>query len=116
MFARWIRARFARFARPLLVLLARRGVGPDLLTMAGLLLSMATGLALSRGRFALAVVLMLPAGLLDSLDGAMARHLGRTEPFGDFLDSVTDHLGDLAIYVGLLWWALGAQETTAIVL
>jgi CDP-diacylglycerol---glycerol-3-phosphate 3-phosphatidyltransferase len=48
---------------------------------------------------------LLFAGVLDTLDGALARKAGRTSPSGAFLDSVLDRASDFVIYLGL-WAAL----------
>jgi CDP-diacylglycerol--glycerol-3-phosphate 3-phosphatidyltransferase len=49
---------------------------------------------------------LLAGGILDGLDGELARALKSASPLGAFLDSITDHLGDMAVHLGLLWWYL----------
>lgn len=93
-----------RLARPL----AARGVAPDALTAAGLLLGGAVaGLALAGGRWALAAAAaVVLSSVLDGLDGAVATLRGSTRPWGAVLDSVVDRCTDL-LYLGALW-LLGA--------
>jgi CDP-diacylglycerol--glycerol-3-phosphate 3-phosphatidyltransferase len=93
-----------RAARPLAV----RGVAADALTGCGVLVSLAVpAIAGHRGRWPLlAVLAVLLAGLLDSLDGAVAALTGRATGFGYVLDSVADRVSDAAQVVAL--WALGA--------
>jgi archaetidylinositol phosphate synthase len=50
----------------------------------------------------LASVLMLASGLLDALDGAMARLYGETTEFGGFLDSLLDRYADGALLCGII--------------
>ncbi len=88
--------------------LARRGVAPDAVTLAGGLLSAAVmGLAALGGRWPLlGVAVVVTAGLVDSLDGAVAVLTGRATAFGYVLDSVVDRVSDGCYLVAL--WLLGA--------
>lgn len=90
--------------------LARARVPPDLVSLGGLLAAVASvalagtgagGAGWWLGLSALAVVL---AGLLDSLDGAVALLRGRTSRWGALLDSLADRAGDLG-FVAALWIA-----------
>ena len=63
----------------------------------------------------LAPLLMLASGLLDALDGAMARLYGETTKFGGFLDSLLDRYADAFILCGIIlggltevYWGLAA--------
>ena len=77
------------------------GLGPDHITVGGLLLSVAAGLLFFEGEFRWAAAVTTAAGLCDILDGAMARRLGRSSPFGAFLDSTLDRLAEAALLVGI---------------
>ncbi len=50
----------------------------------------------------LAPLLMLASGLLDALDGAMARLYGEATNFGGFLDSLLDRYSDAIILCGII--------------
>ncbi len=50
----------------------------------------------------LAPLLMLASGLLDALDGALARIYGDATSFGGFLDSLLDRYADAAIICGII--------------
>ncbi|UCC58853.1 MAG: CDP-alcohol phosphatidyltransferase family protein [Candidatus Bathyarchaeum sp.] len=50
----------------------------------------------------LAPLLMLASGLLDALDGAMARLYGEATKFGGFLDSLLDRYADAVILCGII--------------
>jgi len=86
-------------ARPL----ARAGVGPDVVTGAGGLLSAGVvGLARLGGRWPLlGAAVVVSSGLVDSLDGAVAVLTDRATPFGYVLDSAVDRLSD-GCYLGAL--------------
>tara|TARA_B100001113_G_C20991948_1_gene570907 strand:+ start:40 stop:714 length:675 start_codon:yes stop_codon:yes gene_type:complete len=47
------------------------------------------------------VLLILVAGVLDALDGALARHQGTDGPYGDFLDHTIDRLVDVGLLVAI---------------
>ena len=98
-------------ARPL----AKRRVAPDLLTLLGLLVSVAVvPLAWAGGRWPLlAVPVVVVSGLLDNVDGAVAVLTDRATRWGAVLDSVADRVSDLAYVVALL--ALGGFGDSAFV-
>jgi len=47
------------------------------------------------------VFLILFAGILDALDGALARHQGTDGPYGDFLDHTIDRVVDVGLLVAI---------------
>jgi phosphatidylglycerophosphate synthase len=100
---RWLTVAYT-VARPL----AAGGVSPDALTAWGLLVSAAVPVvAAPGGRWPLAAVpIVVLAGLLDNLDGAVAILTGRTTRWGFVLDSLADRLSDAAYLLPL--WFLGA--------
>ncbi|ULE33088.1 CDP-alcohol phosphatidyltransferase family protein [Mycobacterium sp. IDR2000157661] len=97
----WLRLVRALAAGPVLRL------PPDLLSAAGVLaLAAAWAVVAGPGWPALAVPLIIAAGVLDGLDGAVALRAGRARPLGAVVDAVADRLGDLLLGGVLL--ALGA--------
>jgi len=73
---------------------------PNHISFLGLITSMLAGLAFAYQPF-LGGLLTLLTGLLDTLDGSLARHLGQSKKFGAFLDSVLDRYTELIIYLGI---------------
>jgi CDP-diacylglycerol--glycerol-3-phosphate 3-phosphatidyltransferase len=49
-------------------------------------------------------VFTLLTGLLDTLDGSLARATGQNKNFGAFLDSVLDRYTELMIYLGIWFY------------
>jgi len=47
------------------------------------------------------VLLILLAGVLDALDGALARHQGVAGPYGDFLDHTIDRVVDVGLLIAI---------------
>jgi len=107
MLARWVRTWHGQALRPILLALARLGVTPNGLTLAGLLLVVLAGGLLAGGYRVWGAWILLLGSLADSLDGELARLLKRETALGGTLDSIVDHCGDLALTLGLLWWYLG---------
>lgn len=71
--------------------LARRGIGANAVTLAGLVPALGAGLAIVAGQFALALALVALNRLLDGLDGAVARARGMTD-LGGYLDTLADYV------------------------
>jgi CDP-diacylglycerol---glycerol-3-phosphate 3-phosphatidyltransferase len=74
----------------------------------GLVTNVWVGASLLRGQFLLAGLLLIPAGLFDILDGAVARLRGEDSRWGAFLDSVLDRVADVILF-GCLFWSLAGQ-------
>lgn len=71
--------------------LARTGLSPDAVTLAGLGLGLLAAAAIVAGAFWLALVLVIASRLADGLDGALARATRKTD-FGGYLDITADFL------------------------
>jgi CDP-diacylglycerol---glycerol-3-phosphate 3-phosphatidyltransferase len=84
------------------VLLARKNVTADMLTISGLLLHALAVPVIVTGHFTWAAVISIVAALCDALDGAVARAgVGATRA-GAFLDSTTDRMSEMLIWAALL--------------
>ena len=90
--------------RPVGRLLARAGISPNVLTTLGLLLTAGATWAVANRHPMIAAGLLIGGGLMDLLDGAVARARSRATPFGGFYDSVSDRLSDGMILGGIAWW------------
>lgn len=98
-----IRARSLNLIDPVVTVLARLGVSPDLLTVTGMLLHILMAYLIGVGQLfwaGIAVFVFVP---LDALDGSLARKLGRSgSNFGAFLDSTSDRTAEIILYFGYL--------------
>ena len=105
--AAWEQQTPRRLVAPLVALLGRLGVTPNLLTLVGLLFNGLTGLVLSQGHFTWGALLVLLSGAFDLLDGSLARSTGQASRFGALLDSTLDRWGESLLFGGLLihYWA-----------
>ena len=79
-------------------------INPNQLTFLGFVMSIATAYVYSKGRFGMAGVILIIAGLFDMVDGLVARSADAVTPFGAFFDSVMDRYSDLILYLGLAVW------------
>ena len=83
--------------------LARTRITPNALTTAGVSLCLAAAVVVyfeDSNKFLfywLAAFVFVVGSILDILDGALARAGGKTTPFGSFLDSTTDRVGEGAM-------------------
>ena len=84
-------------------LLAAAGIGADAVTIGGCLLGLAAALAVSAGRFYLALALLIASRIADGLDGAVARATRPTDR-GAFLDIALDFLVYAAVPLGFAAW------------
>jgi CDP-diacylglycerol---glycerol-3-phosphate 3-phosphatidyltransferase len=87
--------------------LARTGVTPNVLTATGVSLCLAAAILVpfeDHGKllfYWLAAGTFVVGSLLDILDGALARVGGKTTPFGAFIDSTTDRVGEGAMLAAI---------------
>lgn len=83
-------------------------VPPDVLSVAGVAALAGAWAAAVAGRpwTLLTALLVVAAGVLDGLDGAVAVRTGRARPLGAVVDAVADRVGDLLL--GAVLVALGA--------
>jgi CDP-diacylglycerol---glycerol-3-phosphate 3-phosphatidyltransferase len=83
--------------------LARTRVTPNALTTAGVSLCLAAAVIVyfeNHGKllfYWVGALVFVVGSILDILDGALARAGGKTTPFGSFLDSTTDRVGEGAM-------------------
>lgn len=100
-----LRARTFFVIDPLVSVLARYRISPNLLTILGMLAHFLLAGLIARGHMqeaGLAIIFVAP---LDALDGALARKLKRKAGgFGAFLDSTLDRLAEIVLFGGFLFF------------
>jgi CDP-diacylglycerol--glycerol-3-phosphate 3-phosphatidyltransferase len=89
------------------------GIGADAVTTIGLLLAAATAVLIACHWFIVAVAFIIVGGLMDTLDGHVAKTAGTASARGAFLDSVADRVGDSFIFGGLVWYFIRAHDPNA---
>jgi CDP-diacylglycerol--glycerol-3-phosphate 3-phosphatidyltransferase len=89
------------------------GVGADLITTIGVLLAAATAVLIACHWFIVSVALIIVGGLMDTLDGHVAKAAGTSSARGAFFDSVADRVGDSLIFGGLAWYFIRTHDANA---
>jgi phosphatidylglycerophosphate synthase len=99
----YLRNYFIWVTRPLWRLLLSSGVSANVVTAVAAGLGAASGLAAAAGYLALGGWLFLFSGILDAMDGRLARARGSDAPAGTVVDSVLDRYTDSIFLIGLCW-------------
>ncbi len=83
-------------------------INPNVITLFGLFLSLASGFLFAIREVLLAGFFLLASGFFDALDGVVARENNRITQFGGFFDSVCDRFADAGILIGAIYGGLTA--------
>ncbi len=83
------------------------GLSPNHVSILGIILAVLSAVTYWQWKLdpfllIVAPLLMLASGLLDALDGALARQYGEDTKFGGFLDSLLDRYADSIILCGII--------------
>jgi CDP-diacylglycerol---glycerol-3-phosphate 3-phosphatidyltransferase len=112
----FLRPFFARLFNPIGQALARTPVTPNMITVAGTVGVSASCLAL------FPIGWLFPGAAIatffvftDMLDGLLARMKGSSGPWGAFLDSAMDRIGDAAVFGGITIWFIRVDHLLAVV-
>ncbi|HUH01796.1 MAG TPA: CDP-alcohol phosphatidyltransferase family protein [Kofleriaceae bacterium] len=89
--------------------MVRLNISPNVLTFASLLVCAGAGAAIGAGLLATGAWLYASAGVLDILDGRLARATNQQSRAGAFLDSVADRWGELFVFAGFAWYLRGSD-------
>ena len=87
------------------------GIHPNLLTLIGVLINVVAAIALGRGHFVLAGVIMIVANIFDFIDGKVAHITNTVSRFGAFWDSTLDRFSDIALFLGLIYLYASLRRT-----
>lgn len=100
-----LRAPIGKAITPLGRSLAKAGVSPDMVTVAGTVgATVAALICYPRGEFFVGTLFIWAFVMFDMVDGAVARAGGRSSRFGAVLDSSCDRVADAAVFGALAWW------------
>lgn len=79
-------------------------VSANAITAFSLVLCIVAGVGAATGHFVVATWTFITAGILDALDGRIARLSGEQSSAGALFDSVSDRWGELAAFTGYVWF------------
>ena len=104
----------ARFIDPIARLMLRLKVTPDGITWFGCGATVLISVVfLAQGKFLIGAILFGAFGLIDLLDGTMARMLGTAGPWGAFLDSTLDRISDAAVICALIYFYVNTDSSNS---
>ncbi|MDF1597529.1 MAG: CDP-alcohol phosphatidyltransferase family protein [Acidimicrobiia bacterium] len=95
------RGHVERYLDPIGRVLVAAGFTPMAVTIVGLSLVVGGSVVVGFSHFVLGASMALLGSALDGLDGTVARLSGKASKRGAFLDSVSDRLGETAMWAGL---------------
>ena len=96
--------------RPTVDALVRAWVRPNTITTVGTLFVIVSAVAYGLGNVRLGGALLLASGIIDTLDGQVARQSAQVTRFGAFYDSTLDRVGDGATFIGIAVFLLTAPD------
>jgi len=97
---------FRNLIEPIVKLMDRMNITPNMLTVFGFLISILSAFFFFKGYFRIAALTLIFASIFDSLDGSLARISGKNTDSGAFLDSSLDRVSEFAILFALTAWCL----------
>jgi phosphatidylglycerophosphate synthase len=98
------------FFYPILWFFSKLHISPNMLTLFGVALAFASGYYLSVENVPVAAVFFVLSGVLDLVDGYVAKKMDMVSRFGSFLDSFSDRISDAAIFLGLAVYYMKRAE------
>jgi CDP-diacylglycerol--glycerol-3-phosphate 3-phosphatidyltransferase len=81
--------------------LSRAKLTPTAITITGLVVTVAGAVLMARGEYVWGAVVAAVGSLLDALDGPLARLQQKASIRGAFIDTMSDRVGEIAIWAGL---------------
>lgn len=95
------RKRVAPFIEPIAAGLARLGFTPTVVTILGLAVTVGGAALIASGSLLVGGFVAGTGVVLDALDGPLARRLGTSSERGAFMDTMSDRLGEIAVWSGV---------------
>lgn len=95
-----VRSLFHKIINPLILLLARLKITPNMVTTSSLFFLAITIYFIFKKELAIAAIMMALTSVIDSLDGALAKRVGSTK-FGDFYDAFIDRWVEVATFYSI---------------
>lgn len=96
-----LKASFKKLLNPLVNSLVRIRLNPNWLTTLSFFVIAISAVQIARGSLRSGAILLLLGGLMDMLDGAVARASNRVTRFGALYDSTLDRYAEIIVFFGL---------------
>lgn len=102
---------------PLVRALVALGIGPNTVTVVGLLVVLAGAALIATGSLLAGAIVLAVGAAFDGVDGGLARARGGGTAFGAFLDSTLDRIGEAVAYLAIMaYYLVAASQPTLPVL
>lgn len=102
-----------QWLRPSMMWLNSLGIGPNMVTVAGLFLSLIGAMAAAEGYIFPGLLFFTAGACLDCIDGSLARTSGKCTEFGRYLDGTSDRISEGLFLVGAV---IGGAPVVALVI
>jgi CDP-diacylglycerol---glycerol-3-phosphate 3-phosphatidyltransferase len=99
-----VKTKFKILLQPLIGSLVRLRLNPNWLTTLSFFIIVAAAVEFGRGSLRWGAALLLAGGLLDMLDGAVARASNRVTRFGALYDSTLDRYAEIMVFFGIAYY------------
>ena len=106
----------AAVATPVVRLLAKTGVTPNMMTWFGFIVVIAGAVLTGVGFNIAGGIVILTGAACDMLDGALARYTDKTSKFGAVLDSTLDRASEGAVLIALAYLLAGKSDVLGVTL
>ncbi|MFQ6050937.1 MAG: CDP-alcohol phosphatidyltransferase family protein [Candidatus Hydrothermarchaeota archaeon] len=90
------------YLEPLMPLLARIGITPNLLTVLTLVFGLFASYCYAVNLELIGGIMLLISASLDVIDGSLARFLKKATSLGSFIDSVLDKIVEGLVFIGII--------------
>lgn len=107
-----------KISLPISLLLAKSGIHPNAITVANMILGVASGFFVAAGNYwgmLIGATLFQLASIFDGCDGEVAKLTFKTSKFGQYFDSISDNGALISFLIGLIIATAKIQETAATV-
>jgi phosphatidylglycerophosphate synthase len=94
---------------PVVALLSHLGISPLSVTISGIALSAVGAVFVAFGSLIWGAVILIAAGICDTLDGSLARREGTESTFGAFIDSTGDRIAEILYFGALVFHFMGGD-------
>lgn len=100
------RGKFEKYSIKIGLVFSKLRLSPNKWTMISLIPAIASAYYISQNLFIQGAILLIIAGFLDLIDGAVARVTGHVTKFGAYLDTIVDRYVEFLIVFGLIFATL----------
>lgn len=100
---KWIDIYFC-ILNPFIQLLKKLEIHPNTFTTIGCIMGFAAAFFMGKGSFRMAGIFILFSGMLDNIDGQLARASNKVTKFGALYDSTLDRYGEVIFFLGMAYY------------